>query len=116
MKKYLVLINDFAHDFFTALWLASLFVLFLVNQEMKSAAKVSFSEQSIIEVLQHNFFWLQTWSMALIIVTGIGRYLHVKGQNTKDSYDPQRKTLLIVKHVLLGVLFMGGTVLGFLWR
>nr|MBF0223191.1 hypothetical protein [Desulfobulbaceae bacterium] len=115
MKKYLALINDFAHDFFTALWLASLFVLFLVNQEIDSAV-VDITASRIISTLLHNFFWLQTWSMVLIILTGIGRYLHVKGQNTKDSYDQQRKTLLIAKHVVLGVLFVGGSVLGFLWR
>lgn len=116
MKNYFALINDFAHDFFTALWLASLLVLFLVNRELESFEDLATSASPVIRVLLHDFFWLQTWSMALIIVTGIGRYVHVKGTATSNHYDEQRKTLLIAKHAVLGVLFTGGSVLGFLWR
>ena len=116
MKKYIALINDFAHDFFTGLWIACLVALYLIQKKSNMAHLTEPASSSIVQSLQHDFFWLQTWSMALIILTGVGRYIHVKQTHQQDSYDPQRKTLLIVKHIVLGILFVGGSYLGYIWR
>ena len=113
MKKYLYLINDFAHDLFTGLWICSLLTLYLIQSKAENYAMPGVSD--FIGELLFVFFWLQTWSMALIIITGFGRYFHVKSMPTKDD-QPIRKKLLIIKHIILGVLFVGGSVLGYMWK
>lgn len=108
MRHYLALINDFAHDFFTGLWLSCLLVLWLVQHQATPA------DSLLAAAILGNFFRLQCWSMALILLTGLGRYWHVKG-TAGPGQDQARRSLLIVKHALLGVLLVGGTILGYGW-
>lgn len=110
MKRYLLLINDFAHDFFSALWLSCLLVLGIIVQQSSPV------DSELATRLLGTFFQLQSWSMLFIILTGIGRYLHVKGKMGQgDGQDQARRSILIVKHAIMGVIFLGGTILGYSW-
>ncbi len=114
--KYIYIINDFAHDLFTGLWLSSLAAIYLIR--LKTGG-VGGAEWQLVSELSGDFLWMQNIALGLIILTGLGRYLHQK-KGTADNHHIRhhqaRRQVLIIKHIVMGILFTLGTALGLAWR
>ncbi|MFW8601519.1 hypothetical protein ACOHYD_08555 [Desulfobacterota bacterium M19] len=113
--KYIYIINDFSHDLFTGLWLSSLTAIYLIH--LKAGGAVS-CEWQLVSELSGDFLWMQNIALGLIILTGLGRYLHQKGGRTDNhlSHHQARRQVLIIKHIIMGILFTSGTALGLAWQ
>ncbi|HFQ80541.1 MAG TPA: hypothetical protein ENK33_04110 [Desulfobacterales bacterium] len=113
--KYIYIINDFAHDLFTGLWLSSLAAIYLIR--LKTGG-VSSGEWQLVSELSGDFLWMQNIALGLIILTGVGRYLHQKTRTADKhtNHHQARRQVLIIKHIIMGILFTSGTALGFAWR
>jgi len=113
--KYIYIINDFAHDLFTGLWLSSLAAIYLIHLKAGGAGG---GEQQLVSELSGDFLWMQNIALGLIILTGLGRYLHQKegGTDNHISHHQARRRVLIIKHIVMGILFTLGTALGLAWQ
>ncbi len=112
MKQWLFMINYFAHDFFSGFWLACFIVLAIVYQQSGLPGE-AVADGGLVTRLLIMFFWLQSISLGLIAVTG---YLRSLDAGDRAHLDARKtKQFLIIKHAVLGVFFIGGTVLGYQW-
>jgi len=111
MKAWLIIINNFVHDLFTGLWISSVLVIYLLSRKAGFAqgTPLTTSLQGVMKV----FFWLGLFSILVIIITGIFRLLEYKFQN-RGASEPLKKKILILKHILLGAIFLGGTYLAYI--
>jgi putative copper export protein len=100
------IINDFAHDLFTGLWISSFLVIFILNKKV-SVAVTSEAFDSLFSVMK-TFFWLGIISLLLIIATGIIRLCHY-GKSERTELKAIKRQALIVKHIILAFLFLLGT-------
>ncbi len=110
---YFFLLNDFSHDLFTGLWLSCLGTIVLIR--LQTAAYAGPAPEAVIVFgghLQRTLFTAQNSAMALVLVTGVLRLIHVKSRG--GSGGRERRLLLVIKHIALTAIFAGGTYLG--WR
>jgi len=111
MKTWLIIINNFVHDLFTGLWISSVLVIYLLGRKagFEQGTPLATSLQEVMKV----FFWLGLFSILVIIITGIFRLLEYKFQN-RGASEPLKKKILILKHILLGAVFVAGTYLAYI--
>jgi len=111
MKAWLIIINNFVHDLFTGLWISSVLVIYLLGRKagFEQGTPLATSLQEVMKV----FFWLGVFSILVIIITGIFRLREYKLQNSGAS-EPVKKRVLILKHILLGGVFLAGTYLAYI--
>ena len=112
MKTWIFMFNYFAHDFFSAFWVACFITLSILHQKAGLPGQ-TLAASSLAGELLRLFFWLQTGSIGLIAVTGYVRSLDAGGREAQDA--TKTRTFLIIKHVVLGVLFVAGSLLSFFW-
>lgn len=110
--KALFVVNNFVHDLFTGLWASSLFVIYLLDAKARSLGGLLIS--SALHDVMRTFFRLGVASIAVIIVTGSLRLFYYRTESIGDDREI-KKELLIVKHVLFAVVFIGGTYLSYLY-
>lgn len=110
MKAWLIIINNFVHDLFTGLWISSVLVIYLVGRKagFTQGTGLAASLQEVMKV----FFWLGVFSILVIIITGIFRLFEYRSKNS-GVLEPLKKKILIIKHILLGAIFLGGTYLAY---
>ncbi|HUV50329.1 MAG TPA: hypothetical protein VMW78_04840 [Anaerolineae bacterium] len=110
MKAWLIIINNFVHDLFTGLWISTILVIYLLGRKAGFAQGTSLATllQDVINV----FFWLGLFSILIIIITGIFRFFEYRSKNS-GVLEPLKKKILIIKHILLGAIFLGGTYLAY---
>jgi hypothetical protein len=113
MRSYFFLLNYYAHDFFSAMWLASFATISVIHVKSSQNAQ-SLAESALISDLLHLFLQIQLASLLLIMVTGYGRFLDSRGKLQQEGERP-RRDLLIIKHLLMGIVFLGGSYLGYRW-
>lgn len=113
MKAWLIIINNFVHDLFAGLWISTILVIYILGR------KVRFAEEILLAPLKdvmRVFFWLGIFSISMIIMTGIFRFFNYRTTNPGTS-EPIRKNMktkiLILKHILLGLVFVGGTYIAY---
>jgi len=106
MTAWFIIINNFVHDLFTGLWISSVLVIYLLDKKagLYQETPLAASLQEVTKV----FFWLGLFSILVIIITGIFRFREYKFQN-RGAAEPLKKKILILKHILLGAIFLGGT-------
>ncbi len=107
MRPILFLLNNFAHDLLTGLWFCSFLVLAVLHGEPEAPA---------VRRLAEIFFWLQQASLAGVAITGVLRYQDSKHGHSRGMTRQARTRVLVVKHVLLGGIFLLGTALALAWR
>ncbi|NDY41888.1 hypothetical protein G3N55_03370 [Dissulfurirhabdus thermomarina] len=90
-------VNGFCHDLATGLWAGFLAVLFLLAAGLPPAAT------------RWGLFRLCLAALCLVAVTGALRLVEYRRRG--EARPPAR--LLLAKHVLLGLLFLGGTLWGY---
>ncbi len=110
MRSWFFIINYFAHDFFSAFWLACFIVLIVLYQ---SAGVPAPADGALAAELFSLFFWLQMVSLGLIAVTG---YLRSRDTGGRAAQDPAKaRQFLIVKHAVLGTFFLAATTISIVW-
>jgi hypothetical protein len=107
-----IIINNFIHDMVTGLWVSSVIVISLLKIKDGSSEGV-FISAALHDVMRF-FFWLGIASIVLILMTGSLRMLYFRRENAAHNRETKKK-LLIVKHVLLTTVFIGGTYLAYLY-
>jgi putative copper export protein len=105
----LIIINNFIHDLFTGFWISTIIVIHLLKKKVPLIHGIpSDAFRDVIKV----FFWLGLFSLIIIIVTGIFRTLNYRYISSQIPEDIKRK-ILIIKHILLGIIFLVGTYLAY---
>lgn len=107
IKRALVILNGFVHDFAAGIWLAAIVTITLLHRAHKAHPEINI----VINALERNFFWASITAMTLIMATGAGRtFTYVENWYGPDAERVRRK-MLIVKHLLL----LAGFGAGYLW-
>lgn len=112
MKAWLITINNFGHDMFTGLWISSILVIYLLDR--KAGFVQGTLTATLLQEVMKVFFWLGIFSVLIIIITGIFRFVNYGSTNT-DASKPAKKKILILKHIFLVAIFLGGTYLAYGW-
>ena len=107
LKKSLVVLNGFIHDFAAGIWLANIITIAVLhNAHLKDPAVVG-----ILNHLERLFFWASVVAAVVILATGAGRtFTYVDNWYGEDAESERRKAL-IIKHVVL----FSAYALGYLW-
>jgi uncharacterized membrane protein len=104
MKKVLAVINAYIHDFASALWLATVLVVYWTH-----SYRIPAGTEAFFSSFKKDFFIMGVVSLAVIMITGIGRtYTYKKGEFGAES-EKKRKEILIVKHILGFIIYGAGT-------
>jgi putative copper export protein len=104
IKKTLVILNGFVHDFAAGIWLAAIATITLLHRAHSAHPEIT----GAISTLEHQFFWASIAAMVLIMATGAGRtFTYVENWYGPDA-ERIRRRMLIVKHVILFACFGAG--------
>ena len=112
LKTWLTIINNFAHDLFTGLWISTVLVICLLESKASSAQGTDLAS-SLRDVMKV-FFWLGICSLLIVVITGIFRLVEYRSKYSSPS-EPARKKILILKHILLASVFLVGTYLAYIY-
>ena len=107
LKKTLIVLNGFIHDFAAGIWLATIVTIAVLHDaHLKDPSVVT-----VLNRLEHSFFWGSVAAAVVIMATGAGRtFTYVDNWYGEDAERSRRKAL-IVKHVVL----FSAYALGYLW-
>lgn len=108
MKERLVIFNAFIHDVATGTWIGTLVLLTILHREAQTPAWLVAS--ALVPALARKFLVLTWVSLALIAATGVVRLVTWKFFGWTGDVERSRIRLLKIKHALLGVVFLAGTV------
>lgn len=110
MKAWLIVINDFTHDLFTGLWASTILVIYLLDKKANFLQGILLA--SVLHDVMRVFFWLGIFSILVILITGIIRLINYRSEDNGDLRQIKKK-ILILKHILLSAIFIGGTYLAY---
>jgi len=107
LKKSLIVVNGFVHDFAAGIWLAAIVTIaWLHDAHLAEPATAS-----VMNILERRFFWSSVIAALLIMATGAGRtFTYVDNWYGEDA-EAARRRALIIKHVIL----FSAYALGYLW-
>ncbi|MDD2899697.1 MAG: hypothetical protein PHI31_13410 [Desulfuromonadaceae bacterium] len=107
IKKSLIVLNGFVHDFAAGIWLATIVTISVLHDaHVKDAVVVS-----TLNHLERMFFWGSVCAAIIIMATGAGRtFTYVDNWYGEDA-ERQRRKALIIKHVVL----FSAYALGYFW-
>lgn len=107
LKKTLIVLNGFIHDFAAGIWLATIVTIAILHDaHLKDSSVIA-----VLNRLEHSFFWGSAFAAVVIMATGAGRtFTYVDNWYGKDAERSRRKAL-IVKHVVL----FSAYAFGYLW-
>ncbi|SNB47907.1 hypothetical protein [Geobacter sp. DSM 9736] len=107
IKKSVVILNGFIHDFAAGIWLAAIVVIGWLHAAQQTHPLAA----EVLSLLEKRMFWMSVVSAVLIMATGAGRtFTYVDNWYGEDA-ERTRRRALIVKHVVLFAAY--GT--GYLW-
>lgn len=107
LKKTIVVLNGFIHDFAAGFWLAALIAVALLHASHLDHPRAV----DILNHLERLFFRGSLVAVAVILATGAGRtFTYVENWYGADT-EQVRRRLLIVKHLVLCAFFG----FGYLW-
>lgn len=96
MKDFLIILNSFLHDMATGAWISTLFMInFIKDEELTTR-------------LQGKLFILAVVCFVIVIITGIIRGVTFRYYGWTGDVAKGRKRLLMVKHIVLGTVFLAG--------
>ena len=107
LKKTLIVLNGFIHDFAAGIWLATIVTIAVLHDAHLKDPLVT----GVLNRLEYIFFWGSVVAAVIIMATGAGRtFTYVDNWYGEDAERSRRKAL-IVKHVVL----FSAYALGYLW-
>ncbi|MDA8234394.1 MAG: hypothetical protein M0Z31_06215 [Clostridia bacterium] len=102
MRDTLIVLNSFVHDVATGAWISALFIMTLVDSELGSISA------ELVSRIQDKLFWFAVASLVVIVLTGIVRGFTFRYYGWTGDVAKERKKLLMIKHAVLGVVFLAG--------
>lgn len=105
----MIIINDFAHDLFTGLWVSSILTIFLLEKRLTLTAGTLVALS--IQEIKRFFFWLGVCSIVTIAVTGMVRFSYYRSE--QNRMGAVKNKALIAKHIVLGIILGAGTYLAY---
>lgn len=107
LKKSLVVLNGFVHDFAAGIWLAAIVAIAWLHD----AHLAEPATRDVLNLLERRLFWSSVAAAVLIMATGAGRtFTYVDNWYGEDAEHARRRALL-VKHVVL----FSAYALGYFW-
>jgi len=103
MRDTLIVLNSFIHDVATGAWVSTLFMMNAIKSEFESILPVG-----IINRLQGRLFTLAVICLVVIVITGIIRGFTFRYYGWTGDVAKNRKRLLMIKHMVLGLVFSLG--------
>ncbi len=107
-REQLTILNAFVHDVATGTWISSLVLLTVLHVETQEAGWAPVG--ALLPGLKAQFMALTWASLAVILLTGVVRMLTFKVFGWTGDIAADRIRLLKIKHALLGVVFLAGTL------
>jgi len=107
LKKTLIVLNGFIHDFAAGIWLATIVTIAVLHSAHLRDPDVV----SVLNHLEHLFFWGSVVAAVIIMATGAGRTFTYVDNWYGENAERERRKALIVKHVVL----FSAYALGYLW-
>lgn len=105
LKKALIVLNGFIHDFMTGYWLSALIAIRFLHGYQAEHPPLA----ELLGKIEHFFFWNSVAATVIILATGAGRtFTYVDKVYGADAERTRRK-MLIIKHVVLLTIFGAGT-------
>ncbi len=108
MKEKLTILNAFLHDVATGTWIGTLVLLTILHRETQKPAWMLAGP--LVPGLERKFLVLTWMSLTVIVLTGVFRMLSWKLFGWTGDVERDRIRLLQIKHALLGIVFVAGTV------
>ncbi len=105
-NAWLIILNDFAHDLFSGFWLSCVVVVYLISRVADGLPDPAAA--LALRAVLGTFFWFVVVSLAVVMVTGGLRSLTYRPPQSDEEAGVKKK-LLIIKHAVLGLAFIGGT-------
>lgn len=107
LKKSLIILNGFVHDFAAGIWLAAIVTIAWLHDAHMAKPETS----AVLNLLERRLFWSSVAAAVLIMATGAGRtFTYVDNWYGEDAEHVRRRAL-IVKHLFLFAAYG----LGYLW-
>jgi hypothetical protein len=107
-RDQLTILNAFVHDVATGTWISVLVLLSILQVE--TAKPAWDGSRALVGPLASKFMVLAWTSLLVIVLTGLVRMVTWKVFGWTGDVSRDRVKLLKVKHALLGVAFLAGTV------
>lgn len=107
LKKTLIVLNGFIHDFASGIWLAAIATIVLLHRTHLRETELA----NALNEIERQFFWGSISAMVVIMATGAGRTFTYVENWYGENAEQVRRRMLIIKHMLLFTCF--GT--GYLW-
>lgn len=108
LRDQLTILNAFVHDVATGTWISSLILMSVLRSETRQPAWLVAS--ALVPPLAAKFMWLTWASLIVILLTGVVRMVTWKVFGWTGDISRDRVHLLKVKHAVLGIAFLAGTV------
>ena len=105
----LIILNNFFHDLAAAMWFCGTLCLLLLYRQAGSTA-VAVGRQ-LIRNLFFKFRQVTNLSMAVVLLGGVVRALNYQQYEWFPALGRGQVTLLVIKHILLLVIVVGGVAL-----
>ena len=101
IKKILVVLNGFVHDFATGYWLSAMIsIWFLARYRLELPAVAG-----VLTGIQKFFFWNSVGAVVVIFATGAGRTFTYMDNWYGVDAERVRRRMLVIKHVVLFAAF-----------
>jgi hypothetical protein len=110
MKKWLYVINNFSHDFFTGLWFGSVALMFMVHHKFGQLLQNNQDTGGILHDSLQMLFGIGGFSLLFVLFTGVMRFLYRHEWDTMENAVESKKKILVIKHIVLGTTFMAGSI------
>lgn len=107
IKKSLVVVNGFIHDFAAGIWLAAIVAIAWLHDAHSSEPTTA----AVLNLIERRLFWSSIAAAIIIIATGAGRtFTYVDNWYGEDA-EAQRRRALVIKHLILFTAYG----LGYFW-
>jgi len=104
MKQIFAILIGFLHDFATGCWAATVFAVYWLDRQNFTVDLLT----ALLD-LKKQFFYAGLFSIFLVFATGAGRSFTYTNNKYGKRHERKRRTLLIIKHLLLLTIFAVGT-------
>ncbi len=107
MKKAFTIFIGFVHDFAAGCWAATVAAVYWVDSLAVQRPEL----KELLNALEKRFFWAGIGCIVVVLLAGVGRtftYAHI-GSVYGEQSEHLRRRMLLVKHIVLFSVFVGGT-------
>jgi hypothetical protein len=106
MKDFIIVLNSFVHDVATGFLISAAILMGIVD----AAASSYPLSREFVAFIMARLFLLSLVSLLVIILTGAGRSIAFRLYGWTGEAARERKKILVVKHAMLGLAFLGAVL------